>query len=281
MHEAQLHHNNSFITLTYSDEALHAPEREPTVPCTPPSKSVVALTNNISNAHAETHAEAESLKKSDLRKFIHRLYKDTRKKTSTKIRYYAVGEYGENTQRPHFHAAIYGEDFTDDRYPWRKSPSGHQLYRSSTLEKLWPHGAAEIGDLTFESAAYIARYIMKKINGKKADEHYKRVDSHGEIYWITPEFNVMSRRPGIGKKWIEKYGSDVYPHDYVIMKGVKHKPPRYYDKELDKVDRLLATLIKLEREFSSRSKAADNTPKRLAAKEKVAQARLNQSQRKL
>lgn len=114
-----------------------------------------------------------------------------------------------------------------------------------------------------------------------ADEHYKRVDSRGETYWITPEFNVMSRRPGIGKKWIDKYGTDVYPHDYVIMNGVKHKPPRYYDNELEKIDSVLSTLIKLEREFSARSKTADNTPKRLAAKEKVAQARLNQSGRKL
>jgi len=86
---------------------------------------------------------------------------------------------------------------------------------------------------------------------------------------------------GIGHAWFEQYKDDVYPHDYVVMKGKKLKPPRYYDQLLAAVDREQATLIKLEREFSARSQAADNTPQRLATKEKVAQAKLNQTKRKL
>jgi hypothetical protein len=201
------------------------------------------------------------------------------------IKHYSVGEYGDKNGRPHYHAAIFGEDFSDDRYEWRKAPSGAMLYRSPRLEKLWPHGAAEIGQLTFESAAYIARYIMKKINGALAPEHYKRQKPTGEIYWITPEFALMSRGgrtgKGIGHAWLEMYHTDIYPHDYVVMQGQKMKPPRYYDKHLAERDEIGALLIKLEREFSARSQEADNTPKRLATKEIVATAKLNLGKRSL
>jgi len=179
--------------------------------------------------------------------------------------------------------AIFGEDFTKDRYFWRKSPSGHPLYRSPTLEKAWKFGNSEIGELTFDSAAYIARYIMKKINGKLADEHYKRVNlTTGETYWITPEFALMSRggrkdKRGLGAGWFDKFRGDIYPHDFVVMNGHPHKPPRYYDKLMETIDREAVALLKLEREFTSRSAAADNTPRRLRAKEKVALARANKN----
>jgi len=287
MHEAQQHQTNSFITLTYSDEALAArrPTWEPTVPYTPPSRDARLANNQTSSeTHAEAHAHADSLIKRDVQLFIKRLRKEQDSRGSSKIKYYLVGEYGDLTKRPHYHAAIFGEDFADDRYAWRHQ-GPNTLYRSSRLERLWPHGNAEIGQLTFESAAYIARYIMKKINGKLADEHYKRTDAQGQIYYITPEFALMSRGGrtgrGIGHAWFEQYKDDVYPHDYVVMKGKKLKPPRYYDQLLAAVDREQATLIKLEREFSARSQAADNTPQRLATKEKVAQAKLNQTKRKL
>ena len=113
-----------------------------------------------------------------------------------------------------------------------------------------------------------------------AKEHYKRYDSNNRRnLLITPEFNLMSRGgrkgKGIAATWLETYKDDVYPHDYVIMNGQKLKPPRYYDNQLAASDQIGAILMKLEREFSARSQEADNTPKRLAAKEKVAQAKLN------
>jgi len=188
MHEAQQHQTNSFITLTYSDEALAArrPTWEPTVPYTPPSRDARLANNQTSSeTHAEAHAHADSLIKRDVQLFIKRLRKEQDSRGSSKIKYYLVGEYGDLTKRPHYHAAIFGEDFADDRYAWRHQ-GPNTLYRSSRLERLWPHGNAEIGQLTFESAAYIARYIMKKINGKLADEHYKRTDAQGQIYYITP-----------------------------------------------------------------------------------------------
>jgi len=117
----------------------------------------------------------------------------------------------------------------------------------------------------------------EKVNGDLAAEHYKRTDlTTGEVYWITPEFSLMSRggrknTGGIGKEWFDKWGRDVYPHDFVVMKNQKLKPPRYYDQLLAKIDAEGAALIKLERQFNALSQAADNTPKRLRAKEIVQQ----------
>jgi len=287
MHEAQLHERNSFITLTYNDESLatRRPTWEPTVPYTPPSESTVAQPNDQTRTD-ETPAHADSLIKRDVQLFVKRLRKDQDARGLAKIRYYLVGEYGDQTKRPHYHAAIFGEDFTDDRTEWRTS-GDNRLYRSSRLEKIWGMGHCEIGALTFESAAYVARYIMKKVNGDLAAEHYKRTDlTTGEVYWITPEFSLMSRggrknTGGIGKEWFDKWGRDVYPHDFVVMKNQKLKPPRYYDQLLAKIDAEGAALIKLERQFNALSQAADNTPKRLRAKEIVATAKLNQGKRQL
>ena len=140
----------------------------------------------------------------------------------------------------------------------------HRVPITQIRKKLWTLGNCEIGELTFESAAYVARYIMKKINGPMAKEHYKRYDpTTGEIYWITPEFNLMSRggkkKKGIAATWLETYKDDVYPHDYVIMNGQKLKPPRYYDNQLAASDQIGAILMKLEREFSARSQEKRTT----------------------
>lgn len=200
------------------------------------------------------------------------------------LRFYMCGEYGAKLDRPHYHAAIFGEDFSGDRYEWKRTASG-VLYRSPRLEKLWDFGYSSVAELNFDTAAYIARYIMKKITGDQAAEHYKRIDPEtGETYWLPPEFSVMSRgnhdgRGGIGADWFRKYRSDVYPHDTCIMNGAKFKPPRYYDKLLEKVDAAAMEIIKEQRENGINHN--DNTPARLKAKEAVAQAKLRQSKRNL
>lgn len=196
MHEAQQHKHNSFVTLTYNKDNLAPREaREPSVPCPLPLNSARRTnTNNGYPTHEDAHDQPASLQVRDVQLFLKRLRKDQGKRGLPKIKFYAVGEYGDTYGRPHYHLALFGEDFTDDRYAWRKAPSGHILYRSPRLESLWSLGNSEIGDLTFDSAAYIARYIMKKITGDLAHRHYERVDATtGEIYYITPEFNLMSR----------------------------------------------------------------------------------------
>lgn len=284
MHEAQGHKRNSFITLTYSEEALAArrPTWEPTVPYTPPSR----VASPTVDAHPDepsvpSLSTVDSLRRRDLQLFMKRLrFELTTQGGSASIRFYGVGEYGDLTKRPHYHIALFGEDFSGDRYKWRTSGQ-YAAYRSPRLEKLWRHGNSEIGDLTFESAAYIARYCMKKINGPKADDHYRRETPEGETIWLEPEFALMSRRPGIGKDWLDQYHADVYPHDFVVVRGRKLKPPRYYDKLLTALHPERMQVIKAERELRALELAADNTPARLAAKEAVTLAKLALKKRQL
>ncbi len=124
--------------------------------------------------------------------------------------------------RPHYHACLFGFDFPDKEM-WKVS-NGNRLYTSKILDEVWGLGHAVIGDLTFESAAYVARYILKKVTGKSADAHY-----NGR----RPEYVTMSRRPGIGRSWFDKFKSDVFPHDYVVVRGVKMLPPKFYDRVLE------------------------------------------------
>lgn len=284
MHEAQLHKKTSFVTLTYNDNHL------PTAGAT--SQSLVAPDVRLglprqldrharaSDAHARNQEEAASLSKADLQGFTKRLNEDVRRKSGKGVKYYACGEYGDLKGRPHYHIAIYGENFAEDRQYWKASQSGNPLWRSSRLTRLWPHGDADIGDLTFESAAYIARYIMKKITGTKSHDHYRREDKEGREYWLTPEFNVMSRRPGLAREWFMQNKGDVYPHDHVISRGHPAKPPRYYDKLLEALAPYEHALIKEQRENAPHNEA-DQTPARLEAREIVTLAKLNQTKRSL
>jgi hypothetical protein len=192
-----------------------------------------------------------------------------------------AGEYGENFGRPHWHACIFGLDF-DDKKLWKRTSANSLLYRSADLELLWPFGYSSIGDVTFESAAYVARYIMKKVTGKNAAEHYQEIDPDtGEITNRTPEFTKMSLKPGIGYEWYKQYTSDVYPHDYVVVRGKKVKPPKYYDKKYKidnpyEFDELLYI-----REKSAKLRYEDNTLERLAVKEQVTKAKLQKLKRNL
>lgn len=188
MHESQLHKKNCFITLTYAPEFL---------------------------------PENGTLVKKDLEKFWKRLRDRLGYPT---LRYYACGEYGEKNGRPHYHACIFGYDFPDKEF--FKVQNGYVLYRSKLLRDIWGKGHVAIGEVTFESAAYVARYIMKKILGKDAQRYYD--------YWgCVPEYTVMSRRPGIAHDWYLKYGNDVLVHDSVVVRGRECKPPKYYDKMFD------------------------------------------------
>lgn len=111
---------------------------------------------------------------------------------------------------------------------------GTKLYTSKVLSELWPYGFSTIGEVTFQSAAYVARYIMKKHKGEGAEDYYTRwCPETGEGTPVEPEYCTMSRKPGIGKTWFEKYKTDVYPHDYIVINGHKVKPPRYYDSLLE------------------------------------------------
>lgn len=212
MHEAKMHteHGSSFITLTYAEECL-------------PNDGSVHL--------------------SHVQKFMKRL----RKNSGKKLRFFACGEYGERLSRPHYHLIVFGEDFSSDRYPWKQQEGG-MLYRSPFLESCWGDGFSTIGEVTFESAAYVARYIMKKVVGDEAEEHYTVEDHTGRKMVLNPEFVTMSTKPGLGRSWFEKYyKSDVYSQDCVVFENRRYEVPRYYDKLLEEKDVALFERIKAKR----------------------------------
>lgn len=245
MHEAHFYEENCFITLTYAPEHL------------PPGGSLRY--------------------KPDVQDFMKRL-----RARMGKVRFFCCGEYGERLARPHYHLGLFGISFRADRYPWRVSGSGHRLFRSPTLESLWPFGSSEIGNLTVESAAYMARYSFGKVTGEPAEKHYQFVDpSTGEVFQREPEFARMSLRPGIGARWYAKYGSYVAAHDRVVTKGVPAKPPRYYDVLLERVDPDRMEEIKESRAKLAALGAADQTDERLAVREVVTKAKLSTLKRSI
>jgi len=246
MHEAQLHQNNCFITLTYNDE--HYPDNG-------------------------------SLAKDHFQKFLKRF---RRAIAPAKIRYYMAGEYGSNFGRPHFHACIFGYDFHDKKLHQRTA-SGSLIYTSEELGKLWTYGYSSVGDVTFESAAYVARYIMQKQTGKDVDKnHYTYCDlKTGELVKLLPEYNNMSLKPGIGADWYKKYKNDVYPHDYVELRGQKIKPPKFYDKLFAKENPYEYDQILYTREKQAKLHPEEHSYERLLVKETVQKVKLQKLKRKL
>lgn len=197
--------------------------------------------------------------------------KRLRKAFPQKIRFFQCGEYGEEKGRPHYHSILFNIDFPDKIR--EGSSNGHPLYTSETLTQIWGKGRAIIGDVTFESAAYVARYIMKKVTGELADDHYEKInETTGEITKLTPEFITMSRMPGIATKWFEKYHSNVYPHDFVVVDGKKHMPPKFYDTLFERMDAKALHKIKVHRADRTPEQILESDSFRLLAKEMVAEA---------
>lgn len=127
-----------------------------------------------------------SLRVSDLQKFFKRL---RRHFPYRRIRYYCAGEYGPRTHRPHYHGIIYGlsvSDFSDLRC-FGVNELKQPYYTSSEFEKIWSHGFVQLSDVTYQTCAYVSRYCLKKQN-----------QSYYDVKGIEPEFNVSSRKPGIG-----------------------------------------------------------------------------------
>lgn len=172
--------------------------------------------------------ENGSLDLSDLKRFLRRI----RRRTSAAVSFYACGEYGDVTFRPHFHAVLYGPHLLDrDHHTTR---SGAPVFTSDTLNDAWSKGFVEATGLTYAAARYVAGYVRKKVRQRDDPDHYTRVDPEtGELVELQPEVARMSLRPAIGKRWIEKYWEDVYPRDFVVVDGHPVKPPRYYDRWLD------------------------------------------------
>lgn len=165
-HESTMHLRNCFVTLTYDDD--HLP------------------------------ADGKIVKK-DLQDFFKRA-----RKRGLKFRYFAAGEYGEKTRRPHYHAVIFGLDFSDD-----KETISETLYTSPTLQEIWGKGHVSIGCVSIASIMYVVGYTAKKISD---------VDT----------FNLMSRKPGIGADWLSLYMDDLTKDGFCVIDGQKFTIPRFY-----------------------------------------------------
>lgn len=237
LHENKLHDESCFITLTYSDDFL-------------PSDY--------------------SLNVKHFQDFMKRLRWEYSESLGKKIRFFHCGEYGENTQRPHYHAILFGIDFPDKTL---LKDGENKLYTSEILTRIWGFGHAVIGSVSFESAAYVARYVVKKFKGPddKKIAHYRLVDPEtGEVHDRRPEYCTMSRRPGIARGFVEKFQSDIYPSDECIVNGFPSRPPRAYDNYLEQIDPDLFKNIKQNRKKIGELAAvvANNTFERLRVRER-------------
>lgn len=238
VNEAAMNADNSFITLTYNDE--HLPE--------------------------------EGLVVEHLQKFFKRFRKSV---APNKVRYFACGEYGDENGRPHFHACVFGHGFRDRFAQVRVTPP---LFRSALLEDLWRDpvsgkalGYASVGELQYESAAYVARYVMKKLTGKRAEEYGG----------VRPPFVVMSLKPGIGASWFDQHQADVFPADEIVHDGRHHRVPRYYDERFGDLCSEELEKIKIKRAMAANAHGEDQVDARLRVREKVAESRARAFRRKL
>lgn len=255
VHEASLHAFSVFLTLTYNDENCPL-----------------------------------SLRYKDFQDFMKRLRQWAARRGKPRLSFFMCGEYGEQLMRPHFHVLVFGLIF-EDREALKKLPSGAQLYRSSELEGLWRCGFSSIGDVTYESAAYVARYAAKSAlsghDGKRRDVTQGFVDAEtGEFVPFVPEFCRMSLRcgekgepGGIGARWFAKYGEEVFPRDRVRIDDKDRGVPRYYDKLLERT-----SVFALEFQKWIRSQLVNEselTSSRMQAREAVMKAGLRQKVRTL
>lgn len=250
-HEAQMHEENSFLTLTYSDDHLPAPP---------------------------------SVSKKEVQDFLLRL----KNALGTRTRYYACGEYGENLHRPHYHLLLFGRDFPDKRF-FKRSKTGAIIWTSKRLDEIWSKGHAWIGSVSQASAGYTARYIMKKQTGEAAPDHYRWLGPDGQYYPLEPEFNLMSRggrgskHGGLGESWYAKYGdTDCHNHDKIIgANGREYPVPRFYDKLLERKDPKRLKRIKKARAERALIFAEHTTSRRLYDREIVLKSKLSRLTREL
>lgn len=263
MHEARLHKYNSFITLTYDDE--HLPE-------------------DYNLRHYDYQTFIKRLRESALQgevgksTILHQRHTaDGRHEQRAVVRYHMCGEYGPTTGRQHYHANLFGINFAD-RKPWKKTPAGYQLYKSETLDKIWGNGHASIGTLTWQTAAYTARYNLKKAGDKNKKEIEILDVTTGEVIKRTAEYQRMSRNPGIGAGWFEQYKTDVYPHGTVTVNGSQIAPPRFYDEKFRRLDPFEYNALKFARRahnFAREYISAAEIGPRTRAEETVLRAKLS------
>lgn len=194
-HEASLHDENCWLTLTYEDK--HLPDNG-------------------------------SLRKSDLQGFLKRVraYETIdavkERRSERRFKFFACGEYGGRFDRPHYHVMLFGFDFRDKVTTTKRNE--YQQFESESLDKRWGKGFAEIGTPSVDGYGYLAKYVTKRDRALEAEL---------TAFGFEPEFLIMSRGGRMGKglayDWWKQYGDEVLEHDSCIMKGREVSVPAYYD----------------------------------------------------
>lgn len=200
-------------------------------------------------------------------------YKRLRARTGLKLLHYTVGEYGEKTMRPHYHACLFGIDFTEGARIVRGGE--HRLWTNQLLEETWQIGQASAGLLNQQTANYTASYITKKLRGTDGYVHLD--DQTGEITWLEQPRAHASTRPGIGATWVKQWGDLAYAHDHVVIDGRPRKLPKYYDLKLGQRSRIALEMLKEKR----REKAVEKTPEQRHARALNALAKQKSKSKKL
>ncbi len=208
---------------------------------TPERNYFVTLTYDNNHLHWSSEG-LPTLFYDDMTKFIKRLRRHNQYHYGDQdIRYYYCGEYGDTTARPHYHILLFNVTLLDLK-PISKNKFGNVLYTSQTLEELWSHGLVCVGDLNWNTAAYTARYVMKKHKG------FDRL-MYQQSALAEPKVQ-MSRRPGIGVPWMQQYGSYLFKRTSVDSEGfpvfsdsilvptnsdkaIRCKPPRLFERYSD------------------------------------------------
>lgn len=228
--ESKLHQSNCFITLTYEDKTL---------PIGGSTRSTIS--------------------KRDWQLFMKRLRKAY---PTNEIRFFACGEYGSLNERAHYHALLFNHDFPDKRL-WKPHPRS-PLYLSASLQSLWGLGYTSIGAVTYQSASYVARYVLKKLTGTRSDYEDR-----------AKPFVLMSRKPGIGSAWYDQFKDEVYPAGQLLVGEAKpRRTPRYFDEKYRKENPDGHFKMKLERRLVATT-SPDNTPARRRVRETLTKSRIN------
>lgn len=208
-----------FITVTYADEYL------------PQATKVNTETGEIHRGI--------SLAKEDMQRFIKRLRYHY---PQMKMKYISAGEYGGQTLRPHYHFIFFGLPLEQEQFKKiGMSPLNQPYWMLQKLTDIWGMGHVTIGRVTWESAAYVARYTLKKVKGK--DKLWYNMQGMDE------EFTTKSQ--SIGKGYFLANKDKIYTTDSVPVvnkkTGVNIKPPKSFDRILRDIDTDLYDYIKEKR----------------------------------
>lgn len=231
MLEAEYHDENYFITLTYDDE--HLP-----------------VTEYIDKDTGEFKYNNGTLVKKHMQDFNKRVRRSLEYRGYDGFRFYMCGEYGTTSARPHYHMIAFGLHL-DDLEKYKDTPHG-TLYTSKFLSDKWQKGYVIIGNVTYESCAYVSRYIMKKQKGVSANVY--------SDFNILPEYTNSSRKPGIARQYFEDHFDDLYPSDRIVLIGGRVvSNPRYFDSLIEVIDSDLLQTVKDTRcEIAERIQAYKN-----------------------